>query len=288
MWSQRSRESQRVILRAGGFTLAGAAILFGGFAAQTPAPPSRFDVVSIKPVSAALAGGAVALPGIQVDPTRLRAGSAALRYLIMQAWDLKNYELANGPGWTNDIRYSVEATTAAPASHDQMMLMLRQALTDAFHLDLEPQEKSGDVYALTEPAGKLVFKPAEGIPDFGNSIHPPAGTSIVNVKMQRRTYDANGDSGSAVSNVLLARQASMADLADALSRALAAPVSDATHDGGRFDFTLAFSSDEASADSAVPWVFQALKEQTGLALTHRHGSYTFYTIAHAEPPPAQP
>src|SRR5579871_5420314 len=80
----------------------------GGMFGQPAAPP-RFEVVSIKPN----AQGGPDIQGLGTVRTlaggRLAAEKVQLRYLIQNAYGLRAFQLAGGPGWIDSAHYDIEA-----------------------------------------------------------------------------------------------------------------------------------------------------------------------------------
>lgn len=75
----------------------------------------------------------------------------------------------------------------------------------------------------------------------------------------------------------------MADLAQQLSDAMKAPVTDATGIAGKFDFDLQ-TGDPLNPDAAVSTLPAALRSQLGLELVKGRGAYTVFRILGAALP----
>src|SRR6202011_6053967 len=91
------------------------------------AAPSAFEMVSVKPNPSGSAG---VHKGPMLSGDGLTAINVQLRWLIYEAYRVDQYHLSGEPSWvgggpSNDVAYfDVTAKTPAPASRDQMRLML--------------------------------------------------------------------------------------------------------------------------------------------------------------------
>src|SRR5690348_12391955 len=92
-------------------------------AAQPPA--SRFNVVSLRPASASEQP-----TGFTHDPERLTVSAQTLRWLILQAYALREDQLTGGPAWVSAQRFTLTATTSSPATRAEMMHMLQGVLAN--------------------------------------------------------------------------------------------------------------------------------------------------------------
>jgi uncharacterized protein (TIGR03435 family) len=127
-----------------------------GSRAQPAASGRRFEVASIRP------GGTMTqfkcLPGNdKTTPVRL-SRCETLRVLIMQAYDLRDFQIS-GPAWIDSDLFGVEATTGTPASKAEMMQMLGTLLGDRFQLRFHRATKTLPVYALAVDKGRPKLGP---------------------------------------------------------------------------------------------------------------------------------
>ncbi len=78
---------------------------------QTPAPPLRFEVASVKPVAASSGGPGANImrggPGTS-DPERITFISVTLKRLLMAAYGVEPDQVA-GPGWLDSESYAIAA-----------------------------------------------------------------------------------------------------------------------------------------------------------------------------------
>jgi len=141
-----------------------------GFAASSPvsqselqapsAAPPRFEVVSIKPAAHDARPGRVAYAAngaeITTNPGLLSIRSISLKDLIAAAYGVEAYQISGGPAWIDSDQFEVIAKSKSPTSREQLLLMLRQLLSDRFRLEFHSATKEIPAYALTVgQSGKL-------------------------------------------------------------------------------------------------------------------------------------
>jgi len=94
-----------------------------------PGRPAHFDAASVKPAGA---GGLNQRE--EIDASHFAVRAIPLTALILQAFDVNQYQLSGAPGWMGKNLYSINASVASPADHAQLMEMLRNLLIERFHL----------------------------------------------------------------------------------------------------------------------------------------------------------
>ena len=84
---------------------------------------------------------------------------ATLALLIQQAYNVRDYQISNGPSWLNINRYdivaktSTDAKTAQPAATgDEMRARLQSLLAERFHLQVIAR-RSNSAYSLVVGKG---------------------------------------------------------------------------------------------------------------------------------------
>jgi len=195
-----------------------------------------------------------------VEVGRINYSNVTLKGCIREAYGLRPYQVAGGPGWLNDDRFDIIAKASGPASKMQLMLMLRVLLADRFHFTFHVETKEMPVYSL------IVAK---------------KGPRLLTAKDEAGGTEIGGDAAHAFT----ARNISMTQFAGSLSRIreVDRPVLDATGLKGLFDLTLEFAKDDD--DSATgPTIFTALQEQLGLKLEPARGPVEILVVDHAEKP----
>jgi len=118
---------------------------------QAAKPLPAFDAASVKPFVVPANGWAWGLP--KMDPQHLQMPGAPLRYIILTAYGLDDFQLTGLPDWAAHEFFAINASTDAPASPDEMLLMLRQLLAERFQLRIEESEKDQPVWAIVAAPG---------------------------------------------------------------------------------------------------------------------------------------
>lgn len=259
----------------------------------TGAPP-RFEVISVKQnVSGSTASSMSGNKG-----NRFTARNVPLRFLILNAYELRDNQLIGAPDWTRDKAYDVIGTFPAgtqPSPHE-MHLMLQQLLTDRFGLRLHHEEREFPAYdlVLARKDGRLGPRIHESGMNCASwltqgrrdtpAAHPtpvtPSGTGPVCAMIVTRNWLSGG-----------AR--TMADLTGPLQSMLGRPVVDRTGLTKPYDLDLQWAATELHADDTgsispgppdAPSLFTALEEQLGLKLVSRKEKFDVVIIDDVKPP----
>jgi uncharacterized protein (TIGR03435 family) len=120
---------------------------------QSEAKPA-FEVASIKPNKTGIGSA------IGGSPTRFVATGVSLRFLIREAYRLRDFQIVGGPGWIDTDRWDVDGRTdeAAivpatglpdPRAPGSIELMLESLIEDRFQLKFHREVKELPVYELT-------------------------------------------------------------------------------------------------------------------------------------------
>jgi uncharacterized protein (TIGR03435 family) len=217
-----------------------------------PPGPAAFEAASIKPGDPRRVGS-----GLNLSPARIRIVNASLKFCVQLAWNVKDFQVAGGAGWIGTDPYDIEAVAARPFKEGEYRTMLQTLLAERFGLVIHREVRDKPGYALVTAR-------------TGPKLPPPIEDPGI---MFSRTPD--GDI------TLKATDASMNQLAGALSSMLGATVVDQTGIEGRFDVSLRYTPDPADRplvtksgiplpppSDAVPGpsIFSALQEKLGLKL----------------------
>jgi uncharacterized protein (TIGR03435 family) len=186
--------------------------------------------------------------------------------------------MKGGPDWLDTERYDVAARTAGRSKEDQLRLMLQRLLADRFQLRVHRETKEGPGYSL-RIAGKNgpKLQPADAAGCTAPKPNPCG-------KFLR--------SGGAITG----EKVSMPELAHLLGNLTGLPVADDT--GLRGVFNVSFQaamqdgastsntreSTNAAANTVLPSLFTALREQLGLQLERARGAAEFLVIDSASRP----
>jgi uncharacterized protein (TIGR03435 family) len=234
----------------------------------------QFDVVSVKPSAPDEHNSFMMqnLPG-----GTLRLAGVPLRMLIMQAYDVKAFQISGGPDWIRTDRWDIMAKSEGvegrlPQAREYPMMQALMA--DRFQLKIHKETKEMPVYAL------VVDKKGSKL-----AVHT-AGES------QIRT--GNGS--------LSIKKGGMAWLAALLSRELGRVVIDQTDLTGEYDYKLEWTPDPREggpesiglppepprprAETNGPSIFTAIQEQLGLRLVSQKGPVEIVVIDSVEKPSA--
>jgi uncharacterized protein (TIGR03435 family) len=246
---------------------------------QAQALPTKFDVATIKPSTVDNGDFAVrSLPGGTLICT-----GVTLRMLVMEAYEVKAFQISGGPSWVGTARWDLEAKLEGVQGRlppAQERLMLRALLEDRFQLKVLSETKEMPVFALVVAAAgsKLTPHVGEAIP-IGQRFR--LGLGLYSVK-----------------------QGNIARLVTELTRQLWRPVIDKTDLKGEYDFTLEWTPQPGQGgpeslglppqplESAPPVnpdgpsIFTALQEQLGLRLDSQKGPVEVIVIEHVEKPSA--
>ena len=102
--------------------------------AQTEAPPTEFEVASIKPFvppppqggRGVALGGRRGGPGTN-DPSQITWNGTTLKNVIMTAYGVKNYQVS-GPPWLDTERYSIAAKVPPGTTKEQVLVIDRKSV----------------------------------------------------------------------------------------------------------------------------------------------------------------
>ena len=260
--------------------LAGVAFLVaGGAAAQTPDARPAFEVASVKVSQTTptgrdgggrgLLGGRGGRGSIQASPVSLTMRNVTLKNAIRWAYHVSEYQVS-GPDWLDSARFNIVARSPAPASEEQLQLMLQSLLADRFKLVLHRQSKEFQVYVLSP--GKNGTKLQESTSPGEGSIDTQ--TDRMSVVVQRTP---------------------LSQMIDMLTPVLGAPVLDMTGLKGKYDITVNladYMADMQSAGGGVPTdplsiVKAALEQQLGLKLESRKMPLDVLVVDSAEKIPTE-
>jgi uncharacterized protein (TIGR03435 family) len=277
--------------------------------AQSPAPASApasaFEVVSIKPNHEASNKVMV-----RVTPGgRFEAQNITVRFLLQDAFGVKDSQLVGAPGWVDSEHYNIEAKGEDSAGGDepkggqsrldrdkqqaQFRLMLQAMLADRFKLVLHHETKELSEYALVAAKSGPKLKETTA-PAFDPATAGPLPQPGSNAPMPKGSIRMAGRGDLTVTGVDLER------FADVLSRQLGQIVVDKTGLKGEYDFTLKWTPEEGQGQmfrgagdpakdgvpppEAGPSIFTALQEQLGLKLESQKGPVDVLVIDHLEKP----
>jgi uncharacterized protein (TIGR03435 family) len=228
-----------------------------------------FEVASIKPGDPAPTSF-----GLRFTPGRVVAENVPLRYLIMWAYHVRDFQIEGGPAWTESARYEVVAKAQGNAAPDQLQLMLQALLEDRFRLKLHRGTEQRTAYLLVPAKGGLKL-PESAADCAALADEPPANGKS---KFQCNAWFASDDQ-------FTGTKISMTQFGEWLSDQLGRPVVDRTGLTGLVDIHLQWSTDDqADSPNAAPAIMTAVQEQMGVKIESGKGPVEILTIDHAEKP----
>ena len=268
------------VWRAIGIASAFAALAAGAFVlkAQEQAAakePLVFEIASIKPTAPEERRGIVhQLPGNQ----QYEAIGAPLSLIMTIAYSVTNRQIAGGPDWINNDRWTIEAKANRRGTSDELHDALARLIEDRFHLKVRHEKRDMSVYVLT------VDKKGAKMPehDAADLVHEPINGAF-----------ENGQAHLTGQNVM------MNYFAFFLSRGLDMNVVDQTNLTGHYDLDYRFVPEQRGGRGAGdgggagappppaadgPDLFTALREQLGLRLEKGKGPVDFLVVEHVEKP----
>lgn len=254
--------------------IAVALISIHGHAQSAPA----FEVASIKPNTSGLPGSRTNGRGNSFIATNTVA-----RFLVIVAFNLKDFQLIGGPDWITSERFDINARTPDGVNYSRDML--RRLLEERFKLVTHTETREQQVYALVlaRADGRLgpQIKPTTTLDCTPTRDANPSGPATSRCSFNASTSDTVGK--------LTAVAQPIEGLAMMLGNfGVGRQVIDRTGLAGKYDFELQWSPDtlRTSADTpgAAPGLFTALQEQLGLKLESARGPVETVVIDSIERP----
>ena len=240
-------------------------LAFDATNAQTANKALTFDAASIKPAAMPSPGTAMRAapgggPGTH-DPGRIRYSFTTLKALLLDAYDVKSYQI-QGPPWLDTERFDVSATMPPETTKEQFRAMLQNLLTERFKLAIHRETKQLPVYSLVvaKNGPKMTEShPASPAGDEANRTSPApfAAPKIGPDGFPTLPPSAAGRPGLFLMMMpgrarLVGQEQTMLDLANRLTGLLSRPVTDETGLATKYDFTLTFSADGMNAPMGAP------------------------------------
>ncbi len=241
----------------------------GGLLTQSePAGQSKrqsFDVVSIKPTDPSNNG-----MSIRVEPGgRYVAKGMSVKMLIVNAYDLHEFQISGTPDWANSAKYDIAAESddaewkdLTASERDKILdLRLQSILAERFKFKFHYVKKEMPIYSLVVGKGGSKLQPASD--------------------------DVKGPIMTMGGGYLTADKISMEMLAGNLSNIVDRVVQDKTGLTGSYRLKLDWTPDETqSRDASVEElsIFTAIQEQLGLKLERQKGDVDVLVVDHVERP----
>jgi uncharacterized protein (TIGR03435 family) len=197
-----------------------------------------------------------------------------LRFMMSFAYDLPARQITGEPGWMDTDKWDIEAKADTPGELNvsQLKLVMQKLFAERFALQVHEEKRKMEASVLiVSKDGPKMTKTADA-------------SSPTNVLMYPQ-------------GVIIAKSATIADLAQWLRSILGQPVMDKTGLEGRWDFTMKWTPDETQfadvpesarrpADDAnpPPPLFTAIQEQLGLKLETQKADVPVLVVDHVAHP----
>jgi uncharacterized protein (TIGR03435 family) len=244
-------------------------VSFSVYHGETPPQKPTFQVASVK----ANAHSGFSPTTMRMTGNRFSATGMPLRPLIMQVYNLRDFQIAGGPGWINTDQWDFEAVAddgislhlvdlERPDRPTAGSLMVQSLIENRFEFKFHRETRELPVYELTVAKNGLKFKLSA---DTGPGTRR-VGRGEIQIEAQPFATFA----------YLLARQ---------LDRAL----TDKTGLSGLYDIKLQWSTELTAGGDPVrssdrPSISTALQEQLGLKLESSKGPVEMLVIDSVQKP----
>jgi uncharacterized protein (TIGR03435 family) len=242
--------------------------------AEAPAALPEFEVASVKPVSPddIIINAFLTYPG-----GRVVGRGCTLRFLVMEAFDMQDYQISGGPDWITHDRFEIEAKPPASSAsaksnpplaklppNQEERQMLQALLIERFQLKFHRDTREAEVYVLSANVKKLKLQPPKD-----KNEYPWAGSVAGGLP---------GGDGLRGTNI------SMPELATRISDWLKRPVLDRTGLQGSFDFEFTTGEDDAPSEVDLESSIVTSLKGIGLQLKTSKGPVEALVIDHVEKP----
>lgn len=241
--------------------------------AQTlpPTPAYGYDAVSIHRASPDEKG-----ENFNVGPQGgLRALNVSALHLLVFAYNIRDFEVIDAPGWMSSERYDITLTPDSPDKSPNANSSAAEAL-GSFHRNQQRMQA-----VLRDRFGLVLRTEKRELPIYV-LVQAPGGTRITRVSDDHPASLHNNN------NHLEGSGTPISLLTNFLAFQVGRPVNDETGLTGLYDYKMDWTPDGAAADpqsaTTGPSLFTALREQLGLRLESRKGPATVYIIEKLEHP----
>ncbi len=220
---------------------------------------------------------------------RFTATGVTLKSLIGAVYDLQDYQISNGPKWTESDTWDIVATTD-DGSNSKTAERIQALMEDRFKLGFHRETREMPVYALVVAKGGPKFSEDEGeCPAQPPGPPPPPAPGKAPARPCGRLYKGR--------NYVYGDKMHLSQIILALSSTLGRTVIDKTGLTGKYDIDLKWTPDQGPAlvappgapppqppDPSGPSIFTAIQEQLGLRLESQKGPVEVLIIDHVEKP----
>lgn len=188
------------------------------------------------------------------DGGRLTVQNMTMWNLLRQTYGWRDNQIIGGPAWIRSDGFDIQAEPGAPVGRDRAIEMLKTLLEDRFHVRWHPDTREMSAYALKVDAGGSKLAPAHD---------GPSRMQMGNLSAPSLTLDS---------------------LCQILEFDTSRPVVNQTGLTGPYAIELHYARDTAAADTSLPSVFTAVREQLGLRLESAKLPVKMFVIDDAQRP----
>jgi uncharacterized protein (TIGR03435 family) len=235
-------------------------LLFWTICSFAQTAPKAFAVATVKPSQQVL--------GRDRPPSRLvflpegvRGRNMTLKGLILEAYQLRRYQITGGPDWLDTAEYDLEARSDSAATPQELRLMVQALIKERFKFTFHSNTQMMTVYALVVDKGGPKIRPlpdssesrAVVFPDFRGNLQDLA--DLVGVQLSIPPPSPTADPDTPI-----------------LAAGPPAPVVDLTGLGGVYEINLDLKP-EIARDVFTSWQ-RFLQERCGLKLESRKTQVT--------------
>jgi uncharacterized protein (TIGR03435 family) len=206
--------------------------------------------------------------GVESSPQGVRITNLSLLYLVMNAYDVQDFQVAGISAAVTGVKYDVELNNVS-----DWRQALQKALADRFKLAFHRESKQESAYELV--------------------VSGTAPTAADSGKCQATTESPCGGFNATATSID-GQRVSMDQLSSRLTRSLGRTVINKTDLQGTFDITLHWTINQTFQSPADPTasssgrggvnIFAALEQQMKLKLVPTTTNVQMFVIDHAETP----
>jgi len=235
---------------------------------QSTARRPQVEVAAIKANKSGDPGMSMGSPG----PGRYLAENVTLRFLIQNAWNVREFQLVGIPDFIARERFDIQATMETGAPSNQLQAMMQSLLEERFRLKLHREKREQSIYSLLPVRNGIKIQAlAEGACSAGAG--QPSTKGCGNTSWGPAQVKGTG--------------VSMTTFTEMLSAVMERSVVDNTGLKGLFDIALTWTPDDAFTPAAAgsgPSLFTAIQEQLGLRLESTKGQVEVLVVDSVERP----
>ncbi len=244
---------------------------------------------------------------VQVAPGgRYTARAVNIKFLIQQAYDIRDFQIVGAPDWLTSERYDIIAKAETPViNRENIKPLLQSLLAERFNLKFHRDTRELPIYFLVVGKNGPKLRKSEIQADQLNNDPPSKSPQSGDPSSPTQSADSRPRGKGAMIRMtrgqVSAEMAPVSQLASLLAQQLGRPVVDKTGLEGLFDFKLEWTPDETMrgmsplgdspghessqpVDTSGPTIFSALQEQLGLRLESQRGPVEILVIDHIEKP----